>query len=505
MGLQSNSCEKPADIGIVERLHEEALSTADYPLWLRCHELEMRQYTAPQRRALMMASDLGVFWGANQVGKTTYLVDDAILRLIGKHPLQRHNPPCIVGIGGKSWPQMAATLKALWDTVDPRWFKRAIRYEGGQLKGQRYAIFDVVGGPGKGGTLCLATDEQGADVIQGWQVNHWAQDEPLSQAFYGELTPRLFRRNGTLRLGFTNRIGTAGENGEKMLWFWEKVDSREIEEVNVPLTLDAVTVRGGLFEVPWLTQAQIDDFERRCTGPEREMRMGRSRIPVFTDRVFTCFGDNLIDHTGPPAVNALCVGVDHGAGAGRQRACAVAGVIDPWPEVWALGEAASDGRTGPDQDAKDITDMLLRVTGERTATAAIASVDEWIGDRYHAGDAYGGEKSNLLLLNAFCRLLGLAKPSSKQKEYVLAVRALPGSLSRIRVPNKWEGSVFDTARQLNELMDKGRAHFRPDLAATLDGIRHWRGHKNDPEKDACDAWRYASIGVLESRALQKAA
>jgi hypothetical protein len=506
MGLKSRSSGAPADATIAETLREEALSADGYASWKRCHALDTRLYTNPQRQALMMPDDLGVFWGANQVGKTVFLVDDAILRLIGRHPLQRHRPPCRVGIGGKSWPQMAATLKALWATVDPRWFRKAIRYEGGQLKGQRYAIYDVVDGPGKGGELCLATNEQGPDVIQGWQVHHWAQDEPLSEAFYGELTPRLFRLHGTLRLGFTPRIGAVGERGEKLGWFWKKVDDGEIGQVTVPLTLDAVTPRGGLLEVPWQSQSDIIKFERTLTGPEREMRMGRSRIPVFTDRFFTCYSDDLIGTSRFREPNWLAVGIDHGSGAGRQRACAVVGVFEPTPEFWVVGEAASDGRTDADKDAADLMAMLHRVTGEKDPRRAIESVNVWIGDRYHAGDYYGGEKSNWLLLCAFCRLLGIAKPSARHQEYVKAVRTLPGTLSKLTTPTKWTGSVFDTGHQLNGLMDKKLMHFNPACTNTLEGIRNWRGREADPEKDACDAWRYASIGLLDSQdALQRAA
>jgi len=507
MGLKSTSSPPPDPEALAESIHEEALSADSYSLWARAHALDCRLYTAPQRRFFNLPDPLAVLWGANQIGKTLTILDDAILRLLGRHPLQRHRPPCRIGLGGKSWPQMAATMRQLWSTVDPRWFKKAIRYEGGQLKGQRYAIFDVIDGPGKGGELCMATNEQGADVVQGWQVHHWGQDEPLSEQFYGELVPRLLRLDGTLRLGFTPRLGAVGESGEKLNWFWSLVDDGTIAQVNIPLTLEAVTPLGGLLEVPWMTQRQITNFERSLPGPEREMRMGRSRIPVFATRVFTCFSDGLV-RAGlrPPSGNVLGVGIDHGAGAGRQRACAVAGIYEPSPHLYTLGEAASDGRTRADKDAEDIIEMLMRVTGETNAKAAIEAVDLWLGDRYHAGDAIGGEKSNWLLLCAFCRVLGIVKPSAKHQEYVSAVRSLPGKLSRIHVPSKWEGSVWDGARQLNTLLDQERILFSPDVPVTLQGIRSWRGKMADPEKDACDAWRYICVGLVEEQAaLQKAA
>jgi hypothetical protein len=158
-----------------------------------------------------------------------------------------------------------------------------------------------------------------------------------------------------------------------------------------------------------------------------------------------------------------------------------------------IAEVASDGRTTSEDDAKGITEALER------AGESVESVDVWLGDRRHAGDSLGGEKSNWRLLVAFACLRGLCRPGDPPRKQKDAVRALPEPLRKMRVPRKWEGSVFDNARLLNDFMIRRRVHFPKAAATTLQGIRSWRGRQDDPEKDACDAFRYATIGLLESK------
>ena len=443
----------------------------------RRRAIDYIRWTDPQRAFLAERAPAAIIWGANQIGKSWVLAADAILFLRGEHPYdQTHRPPVRVLVLGDRWSAMVPLIRRLWSFIDPAQFGGKLRFEGGQIRGQKYAVYRVQSGPGEGSELILATYREGAQRIAGETVHRVITDEPMPDAIYGEIVPRLQRFGGHLRLGFTPTLGTY----EGVQFIWDLVERGLIVEHQVVLTPEAVTPRGGLLEVPLITASQIAETEARYLPMERDMRMGRSRVPLATDRVLSGWGEHLISADGPPLGAVVSVGIDHGSGAGRQRAVVVAIHPDLYePEVWVLGEVYSDGRTTPKQDAAAIRDMLLEV-GLR-----LEDVDYWYGDRAHAGDRFGGSKSNGKLLRAFTELLRVGRSQ------------LPAPLRLLRVPTKGPDSVWDGCRALNAIMLSERLHVHPRTVHLQHDIATWRGSTIAPEKDGVDALRYATIPPLD--------
>lgn len=430
-----------------------------------------------------------VFWGANGIGKSLWLAEDCRLFISGQHPDQTHEPPVEYGMFGETWHQLGSTIKYFWERVDRTWFRKALNFTGGQLKGQKYAVYDIIDGPGKGGTVHMGTFSAGARRLAGPRYHRIGTDEPMPTEIFGELWPRLLGRGGHMRIGFTPTLGTAHKLGH----LWSLVDDPDkpwAGEIQVPLTLDAVTPRGMLIEQPWMTQEEIDIFEQGTPKPERLCRMGLSRHPILGDRYFESFGDHLLDEVTAHEIacsgaNRMGIGIDHGSKPGAQRAVLVTvGIVGGQPYVWVLDEYKADGRTEIDDDAKGIRDMLRR-WGQK-----LSDVDVWIGDRAHKGDKWGGYKSNRRLLTAFARL-----------ERKLA-KALPKPLKRIRVPRKYHGSVWDGMEVLHRLMvgTTPRIKFhRESTEALQKDLQEWRGSYIDPHKDGIDALRYAVVDMTEAR------
>ena len=446
-----------------------------------CRRLESIRWTDPQRQLLAATESVVIFWGANQIGKSWALAADALLFLRGEHPHdQTHRPPVTVLYLGESWKQMVAAIRTLWGMIDKRQMPK-LRLDGGMLKGQKYAVYDLREGPGMGSQLILGTFEEGAQRWAGFAAHRVVCDEPMPKAIYGELYPRLVRWRGHMRIGFTPTLGTA----EDLRYLWDLADGGQAREIKVPLSLDAITPRGGLVETPWHDQAWLDDFEAHLLPTERDMRMGRSRFPLAADRYLMGWGEHLIRPDPCPAGARLGVGIDHGSGAGRQRAVIVGVRIEGHEQrVWTLNEVYSDGRTTPQEDARGILRALEEV-GQ-----SIRDVDVWIGDRSHAGDKWGGYKSNALLVRAFSEALNVHRSK------------LPLPLRRMRVPYKTAESMEHGCRVLNALMLADHLWIHPRCQRLPVDLAEWRGDRTDPCKDGIDALRYIVVDLVDVRGVR---
>lgn len=408
---------------------------------------------------------------------------------------QRPGPQTTI-LAGNTWSQLGVALRYFWDLVDPTWFKPGLRFEGGSIKGQRLAIFDVIGGPGAGGELRCGTFK--AENLAGPRADTVITDEPLPVEVYDELWARLLGRNGRMYQTFTPTLGTA----HKIDYLWDMVDDPLqpwAGEIQTELTLGAVTPRGGLLEIPWMTQREIDEFEAGCSAASRDCRMGRTRRPSMESAVYSSWGEHLI-LSEPPSWLARAIargqevrvgiGIDHGSKPGAERTVLVYALgRGIHTRIWVVDEHYSDGRSETADDAKGLLAMLDR-QGLR-----LDQVDQWVGDRAHRGDRRGGKKSNQRLQQAVAELMGI---DTRQFGWI---RRLPEPFQKMHTPAKRDGSVYEGADIIHELMTRGRDYYAVSSACKQLDKDHsnWKGGATESAKDGCDAERYIIVPMVEGR------
>jgi len=401
-------------------------------------------------------------------------------------------------ITGNTWDQISVVLKGLLAGRAKGYLKPGIRFEGGRMRGQRSAIFDIVAGPGKGGELRAASFTAGAKNIAGPRAEAIFSDEPLPEAMYNELIPRLFGRRGHLYVTYTPTLGTS----QRLDYLWRAVDDPALPyvgEIHTPLTLDAVTPRGGRIELPWACQDEIDQFGALVSPVERAMRMGLSRHPRMDTAYFgDIWGPHLIGAARPPDGTRVGIGMDHGSKPGAERVVLVA--VDGrslYAHVWVMDEWSGSSHAGARAVAQAILDMLQRNNLD------LPHVDFWVGDRAHRGDRKGGAMSNDLLKQAFADIAGL---DTRRKGWR---RKLPRALQRLWPPAKALGSDYEGMGTLRRLM-MGDPTMSPPVPPQItihprcvklqEDIERWQGSRTDPHKDGLDALRYVVVEMTDQDA-----
>jgi len=294
------------------------------------------------------------------------------------------------------------------------------------------------------------------------------------------------RNRGHIRAYFTPTSTSA-----PVAWLKEKCAKGDVAEYNWGLTEQATWPIGNA--VPWMTAAQIAEFEQQLLAHEVEMRMGRSWFATLQSAWLRGFSDKNIEPIELADLEGwqLLVGIDHGTADGKQAAilCAVTDVTTERPRAVFLAESVSEGLTLPEDDARNILRMLASVG------LSYADVDHWTGDRSLQATKVAIKKSNAALRKELALLLGVDSRS----------------LKRIVVPKKYPGSMTDGMRTLNALFtrtdDDGTPHGRVDstLEHLIEACRTFNGHPKHPAKDVLDAARYPierALGRQRLRAWQ---
>jgi len=446
------------------------------------------RWTNPQRALFDSPYKLTCMWGANGIGKSRGLAELATRAIEGSLHWQRPGPQVVI-LAGNTWSQLGSTIRYMMTGRLKGWLREGVRYEAGGMKGQRLQVFDIVRGPGAGGELRLGTFK--AANLAGPRADVVITDEPLPEAVHNELWPRLLGRNGRMYQGGTPTLGTAA----RVDYLWELVDDASrpwAGELHVPLTLDAVTPRGGLVELPWMTAQEIEEFEHGLSRVEADMRMGRSRTPKRDAAYFSAWRGELVEHRPLEKLAGwrLGIGIDHGSKPGSQRVIlAACGGRGLYSAVHVLGEWIGDGRTNSRDDAQGILDLLA------THGFRLEDVDQWVGDRAHHGDRRGGKKSNTRLKASIAEVLG----------HDTRVRGwtdkLPKPLRFMKTPRKFAQSVWEGAECLHRMMvaDPARFSVDPSCHGLIESLNEWNGSTSptDPWKHAIDALRYIAVPMSE--------
>ena len=444
----------------------------------RRNPLSYLRLTTPQMEWMSVTARLALWRGANQIGKSHGQAADILHAARGTHPLRsvrRKRGPVKLLVVGESWAQMDPLCEKLWelcpkDEIDPK-----VKYVPGQgIQGYKERVVPFVAGPGRGSVIYLATYQQGAGRIAGSSVHGAYLDEPPPETVYGEIMPRLSKHHGWLRISMTPT-----PESPPLGYLKEKVDAYKsgnlaggIYEHHTPLSLETITLRGGLIERPWKTQQELDEIIGSYLEVERGMRVNGDWDPVAVGRWLTNWSDALCDPSLMPSGRVFVgIGIDHGAKAGRQYAALL--VCDAKGErVGVLDEVLSDGRTSPQEDAENVLAMIRR------AGFRWEDVDYWLGDRAHGGDYWGNEKSNKDLMHAFSKILKLPK-------YKLKAEGL-----RLHVPYKRRGSVTRGMRLMNGLCRHQQLVVHPRCVGFIEAAKTWEGRYDSPMKDRLDGVRY---------------
>lgn len=406
--------------------------------------------------------------GPNQSGKTEGGAAELLHRMRGTHPFAKtHTPPIHCWVVCSSWSQsliIQRKIRALIpkDELDP-----SVKFtEKNGFSGRWFGL--------KNGSTCTVVTAQQDTIDLASATLHfiWC-DEPPPEHIWSELVARVTAMRGTIAITYT-------PIGRPVEWLRKKCEDGEITDHHYTLTVENCTPIGG---IRFKRRAAIDEFRRSCLSIERAQRCDAAWEGVAGERILEAFDEHLIADDCPPGlVVEFAVGIDHGAKAGRQSAVlAACAVIGGKPRLWILDEAYSDGRTGTEEDARNILHMLSR------NGLTLKNVDHWRGDRPHSGDWRGNQKSNRDLKRAFATILGVP------------IDRLPQPLQRISVPKKWQGSVAYGCRLLNKLMAEDRCTVSPKAAGVIEAFKGWEGALQDPLKDRVDACRYASECLVDAR------
>ena len=433
--------------------------------------------TSEQRDWLRLEDRLVLWRAANQIGKSYAQAWDIVAVARGNHPY-RATPraPVRILVVSYSWEQMDPLLEKLWLFLPKAEIDPKVRYEPGDgLRGYKTPHVTFIDGPGKGSVIYFATYKQGSKRIAGGSYHLIILDEPPPESVWGEIRPRINRYDGQIRVSLTPT-----PDSPPLQYLRAKVEAGEVVEHQTTLTTEAVTPRGGLFERPWMNQTQIDAFVRDCLPVERAMRVEGSWDPVVAGRYLDNYGPHCLDNSPPPEGARLCVGIDYGTQAGKQRASLVAlsAENDLHPEVWVWDECGSDGMSTVEQDAASVLSMLRR------NGLSWQDIDVWIGDRSVEAQKMGVYKSNRLLVEHLAHQVGV--PASR--------------FPRIRTPRKFAGSVGFGFRLMNGIMGRthadgaGHFHVHPRCVVFDEAAKTYRGRREDPAKDPLDTVRY----IMES-------
>lgn len=442
---------------------------------------EYEEYTPPQRSWVAMRPDAtkspAILWrAANRVGKTRGQTKKLVhfIRRTGPYAGRRPGPVRVLVIS-ISKDQMVALHEMIWtllpkDEIDPLTeFTPGYGFRG---KPPRVSF---VAGPGRGSIITFATYAQGSKRIAGFNFDVVLLDEPPPERMWGEVLGRVAHGSpGEVWISFTST-----PDSPDLTYLREKVEKGEVREMVTRLTEASVTLEGGR---ALLTQKRIDMLAAGWLELERDMRLNGGWEVIVTERVLTNFASSHIRPVTPRVGALLAVGVDQGAGAGKQASALIsvdqAEGLAPYIDI--LEESVADGYTTPEADARAVLAMLER------RGLHYDDVDVWVGDRASGVNRFDVRKSNRELLLQLARLLGRE----------------PSSMKRIETPRKWGGSVTYGFRLMNAAMGRtdplGQPHFRVDARCVkfADAARRWRGAPKDVLKDILDAARYPMERVV---------
>ena len=426
------------------------------------------------------ATDRFLLWvGGNSIGKSWGHAFDLVHFARGSHPFRQvPRGERKLMVAGFSFSQMDPLMEKLWAMLPKGEIHPKLYYAVGQgIKGFKEPIIPFVRGPGRGSAIYLATYQQGADRIMGFQGHRLSFDEPPPSEVYNEGRPRLNRYRGEMRITMTPTM-----ESPPLEYLKQEVEDGKVRMMKTSYNERNITIRGGLVPWAWKRQRDIDEDIAGYSADERPMREHGDWDPVLAGRRLervteACFIDG---HFSVPAGWVLAVGMDHGARPGRQWATLVA--MNPATgDTVILDEGREPKVTTIDEDAVHIIAMLER-NGIRWT-----EVDYWVGDRATSESYWGDAKSNLDMQRALAAHLRLTSREA-------AAQGL-----RIQTMVKGRGSLRRGISMINTLAGRGQLRVRRSCAGFIKGVKEWTGDPQSELKDPLDSARYAIMTMYDGQ------
>jgi len=436
--------------------------------------------TIPQNQFLRDPAPIKLLLGGNQVGKTSASCALLVYHCLGLHPHYAVDPPPIEAwIVTHSIEQSRTIQQKLWDMLPKDQLADSVEF----VRGRGFRGVTPIVTFANGSIIRIKTANQGLGLASA-SCSLVVIDEPVPAEVFNECLARTLRggaggRSGTLAISMTP-VGNVDVHYIK-----DMVDKKQISCTRAPLTVQATTPEG---LAPLLSQAQIDNITAGYLPIDREARISGSFDVTPHGVIFDKFdpATMIINRPCPPSkVYKYSVGIDHGTAPGSQ--CAILTAInmqDPQnPEVYILGEYVSGGSATPEDHARGILAMLKRHHIK-------PELCRWTGD----GDHYGGRgktgmhMSNLVLMRAFERVMGLHH------------RCLTFT---IRKAKKARHSVYFSASMIYAIMSRKKFFVHADCQRLIQSIQNWTMKRDSSQRSkdrwghCIDAMRYAVLQTID--------
>ena len=450
--------------------------------------------TMPQRVFLSDGARFKLWRDGNQIGKSHAIALEVVWTASNRHPfLNMRRGPKKVLVISLSKEQMVPLHEKIWnllpkDEIDPR-----NGFDPGRgITGKPPRII-FIKGPGRGSEIHFASYEQGAQRIAGGTYDLVVLDEPPPESVYGEAVPRVFRRRGRIVIGMTPT-----PKMPDVRWLRKKTEEGEIVPHNFGLSQDNVWLDGAA--MPFLTQQEIDAFERSLLRVEREMRMRGAWEATVDGAVLDHFLKE--DHVHAFSVqrvadkypnHIVAVGYDHGLKPNKEAitiAIFTGGKVDLTerrvlddPEVWIVDSEEIDGHATP-EIIVERTIFLLQRNG-----LTWRNVDVWVGDRDAQSKHRHTRLNNRYIERAWADALKI--PYAERPVTV-------------HTAFKPAGSVYEGLRLINTLChlrsESGRTklHVHPQNVRLIEAFQKHKGADSDPLKDILDSFRYPAMRVVRA-------
>ena len=416
--------------------------------------------------------------GNQAYGKTTAGLAELIWRCLGQHPFQPvPKAPIEAWIICASWSQSLAIQKKLWELVPMTVVRPGSRYDDVNGFGAHSPCLRFA----NGSIIRVKTTQQNALDLAGATIDIAMFDEPpKSSRLYGEIVKRVMARNGIVMLTLTPINAPVD-------WLRAECERGTITDLHFRLepqylipegAIEPHRLRDGtICDAAWIARIRAETMGHE--DPIVNDGEWETRVEGRVFRAFRDGGQTPHVHTMAPKHDVkLTLGIDHGAGAGREVGILTAvDEVGDDPAVYVLDEYVSSGETTAREDARALIAMLRR------HGFVWSDLDHCYGDKPY--DKATGSKGNYDIEDALARELGLPNRESLKPRIWSAKRG-----ARIDPRGDKARGVSWLHRRM---VEAGRFGVHPRCKRLIESLNKWDYTDASEWKDAIDGLRYGLI------------